>query len=150
MSVEIFSYFSRLYTHEWGIAQIVLLFSVGLFAVWIVRKLTPPRRRLGAIATIVLGLSSTMCGLVLTTTTYTCHDCVPPTPGCKVVAVGIPFRQQLKDRGPAPVRQDDACTLSSEESRPALVANFSLGVLMLPVSVLLFRTRPSKGVTPEK
>src|SRR5213594_153673 len=128
MSVEISSYFSRLYAHEWGIAQIVLLFFVGLFAVWIVRKLTPPRRRLGAFATIVLGLSSTMCGLALATTTYTCRDCVPPTPGCRVVAVGIPFRQQLKDRDPEPVRQNDACTLSSEESRPALVANFSLGV----------------------
>jgi uncharacterized membrane protein YeaQ/YmgE (transglycosylase-associated protein family) len=137
MNVELSRYVERWYTHECGVGQIVLLFLVGLFAVWIARKVIPSSRRLGTLATILLGISSTMCGLALTTTTYPCPESMPHGPLCRVVAVGIPFRQQIEERDREPVVLYDVCTNSSEELRAALIADFSLGVLGFPILVLL-------------
>jgi len=120
---------------------------MGFASVWIARKVTRSRRHFGPFAVCAQAVLAALLGLVLISTTYPCSRCVPVTPGCRVVTIGIPFPQQHADRDPEPVRIFDVCHLSSEESPASVVGNFALGVLGLPLFIAFLTPKPPRART---
>ena len=112
--------------------QIVLFGLAGCFSVWVAQLIT--RYHIpGIVAFGTFAVSAVLFGLILTSTTYNCTQCVPH-PKCRVVKVGVPFPQQVQDRD---TDNFDVCIVGGEKSQLALIGNFMLGVTGLPILVML-------------
>jgi hypothetical protein len=149
MSIEIFDYLLPFQTGELSFLSgglILALICVPSFlSTYIAQRFVSPVRRLRISHLCVVAVSATLLGLVLTSITYNCSACRPRTDGCRVITIGVPFPQQVQDRDPEPPVLFDVCRLGSERSRAAVLGNFSLGALGLPLGVMVIaKSRPKK------
>jgi hypothetical protein len=148
MTIEVLGYLDQIRRGETSLVVASIPFLAGCLAFWVLTRLAPALRTIGRATPLWGGLIGALAGLALTSIVYLCDTCTPTTAGCRVLAVGVPFRQQTRETDPEQVQWYDGCRAASENSMLASVGNFSLGAFGVP-SLLLLGVVARQRMRPE-